>query len=397
MIRIFDLIRLSLLTSPPRCHCGAVLCTDAQRSRQTRSPERVLVPFQRLVDQCQRICRPLIQSACFCKSQKCSKAGYTLIELSISIMIIGLLAAAFVTGLGARQEAERQATTRANMELLHTAILGFVRENGALPCPASGTVTAASASYGVENCALANLTGVPPVRDLNLPDEMMLDGWRRRFTYRIATGLGTNGDFTNTSNTGTIIIRNLQDENLTDATWAAAYVLISHGSNGGGTYLASGSVMAANAAPEDENADHATDAIYYSDKPSSGFDDIVEFRTKAQLAPSLFMRKASPIRFTQAACDAATAIASGAVNLDAGASTYGNDNPADKAIVDDVAAVLDAYCGGYHVDFLRCAGEGLVASAGSPGHCDCTGIEVFKTTFTTYGTNNSSQSFGICE
>ena len=63
------------------------------------------------------------------------------------------------------------------------------KSNGRLPCPMDGHRRPDAAGYGMENCVGTLIggagihVGALPIVDLELPDEVMLDGWNRRFTY----------------------------------------------------------------------------------------------------------------------------------------------------------------------------------------------------------------------
>lgn len=70
-------------------------------------------------------------------------AGFTLIEIAIALMIMGLIAVGIVSTISQQTEQRRYAETRGLLEKARESLLAFVTVNGRLPCPA----TAASAGH----------------------------------------------------------------------------------------------------------------------------------------------------------------------------------------------------------------------------------------------------------
>ena len=62
-------------------------------------------------------------------------AGFSLIELSIVLIIVGLLLATVVTGAATLITQSRVARATADLRTAEAAIIGFVLRNGRLPCP----------------------------------------------------------------------------------------------------------------------------------------------------------------------------------------------------------------------------------------------------------------------
>jgi prepilin-type N-terminal cleavage/methylation domain-containing protein len=63
--------------------------------------------------------------------------GFTLIELAIVLVIIGVLVGSFIGTLGSRIDTTRRAEAQADLENIKTALLGFAFSSGGpyLPCP----------------------------------------------------------------------------------------------------------------------------------------------------------------------------------------------------------------------------------------------------------------------
>ena len=62
--------------------------------------------------------------------------GFTLIEVAIAIVVLGLLLGGAVMTLSAQMDLKQQAETQQSIGLAQDAILGFAAANGRLPCPA---------------------------------------------------------------------------------------------------------------------------------------------------------------------------------------------------------------------------------------------------------------------
>ena len=125
--------------------------------------------------------------------------GFTLAELAIGFLIIGLLLAGAFMPMSSQIEVRNFADTRRTMDQVKEALIGFAQSNGRLPCPARGAtpsgqtdaevrVPPAFFAAGAEqydatnhNCYVA--FGVVPWTTLGVPET---DSWGRRMTYRVA-------------------------------------------------------------------------------------------------------------------------------------------------------------------------------------------------------------------
>lgn len=85
------------------------------------------------------------------------QSGFTLIEVAIVTVIVGLILAAAMQLLSQRQEWVRQNNTRATINILNNAISGFRDAYGRYPCPASLSAAKGSPEYGVESDSAGNL------------------------------------------------------------------------------------------------------------------------------------------------------------------------------------------------------------------------------------------------
>ncbi len=120
--------------------------------------------------------------------------GFTLVELALVLLVIGLLAFLFLPPSLALLEQGRRNDTRAKLQTLEHALARFVAVNRRLPCPANGAYGTGQPLSGLEqrapgggcaNAALAN--GVVPWRSLGVDDALAIDAWSSLVTYRVWT------------------------------------------------------------------------------------------------------------------------------------------------------------------------------------------------------------------
>ncbi|CAN5857100.1 hypothetical protein BH20PSE1_BH20PSE1_03300 [soil metagenome] len=113
------------------------------------------------------------------------EAGFTLIEIAIALVVLGLLVAGLLGPMSTRVEQAERERTRAMLEEIKEALYGFAIAQGRLPCPDSD-----GSDNGRENFTDGVCTGDPagepvgnlPWVDLAVPEE---DAWGRRFRYRV--------------------------------------------------------------------------------------------------------------------------------------------------------------------------------------------------------------------
>lgn len=108
--------------------------------------------------------------------------GFTLLEVAIVVLILGLLLGGLLVPLSVQRENQERAETQATLEEIKEALYGFALVNGRLPCPDTD-------GDGLENimnsapaypCDAA--VGDLPAADLGVRG---LDAWSRPFVYRV--------------------------------------------------------------------------------------------------------------------------------------------------------------------------------------------------------------------
>jgi len=205
--------------------------------------------------------------------QQNRKYGFSLVEISVVLLIFGLMIGGIMSALTQETRIAKQAELKMKMDAIEKAIAAYVKKNNYLPCPADGTYTISAANFGLTggtagggtcsngatydgngnrtanttpptvNFYLGNIAGgVVPIRALGLPDEYGIDPWGGKFSYAVdkrftATSsfitynlISTTGGITVSDDGGNAIVSN------------AIAVVFSHGQNGHGAFQLSGSI-----------------------------------------------------------------------------------------------------------------------------------------------------------
>ncbi len=106
--------------------------------------------------------------------------GFTLVEIAIVVLVLGLLLASLLGPLSIRIEQQEIRKTSDQMEEIKEALYGYAMANGALPCPDINNNGTQDRTGSPEICSL-DVGNIPWV-DLGVPG---LDAWNRAFHYRV--------------------------------------------------------------------------------------------------------------------------------------------------------------------------------------------------------------------
>lgn len=196
--------------------------------------------------------------------------GFTLVELTIVLLIISLLSSGLFVSLSAQRSIAEQQAARQQLEEIRETLLGFALANGRLPCPARPQLAASDAQAGQEDCTLQH--GVIPWVTLAIQET---DPWGNRLAYYASTrftaalAVGATASFT---------LDTLGNANILDSagkTLAADLpaVVVCHGGNARGAFLSNGAQIAGASGEENENAD--ADLTFIAHSPTPNFDDTV--------------------------------------------------------------------------------------------------------------------------
>ena len=218
------------------------------------------------------------------------KKGFSLIELSIVLVIVGIMITGAVGMFTLQAEKARIDSTNTTLDAIERALKLHFRTNGRLPYAADGALALSHANFAIPNGTAT--TGVVPTRTLNLPDSYMFDGWGNRISYVVTADCADLPAWTFAAPcVGTLTVA---DNNVpTNRTTTAAYVIISYGKNGlgNGAWPRNGGSTPATtgaSAAENANADKATPFRDDFIKDWTGvavyFDDMVRWKVPAQIS-----------------------------------------------------------------------------------------------------------------
>ena len=271
----------------------------------------------------------------------CAKDGFTLVEMAIVIVIVGLVIAASAQLLQQRQVWLQTENTRLAIQSANEAITAFRNTYGRYPCPASLNATPDNAAtapfYGIESDCLdtatvaigagvdANLgysvvagnrivtyddratdpptniikdpgagdpprvrVGTLPFKNLNMEESEMYDGYRNRIVYALTEHLANAKTFT--ANSGAITVLNDQNASIIEQNAAgdiatAHFIIYSTGENGAGAFTSGGARLAcAGTSLESENCNFDVDSVFRFAQnantvngSATSFDDVVSY------------------------------------------------------------------------------------------------------------------------
>ena len=129
--------------------------------------------------------------------------GFTLIEMAIVLVVIGLLLSGGLTAIAPVIQNSKISETNQKLDRIEQALILHVIRYSCLPCPATGTGTAGQADAGgvyigcpTAPTACTNAQGVVPWINLGLSEADITDGFGNRISYAIGTtaNLQNNGE-----------------------------------------------------------------------------------------------------------------------------------------------------------------------------------------------------------
>lgn len=207
-----------------------------------------------------------------------SRRGFTLVEMAIVMLVIGLLLGGLLAPLTAQIDQQRTNETQKSLAEIKEALIGFAVVNGRLPCPAISPASGAE----MPTCPPASRDGYIPWATLGVPK---LDAWGHIFRYSVTPNYASS--VLALSTLGDITIRT-RDATGTLVTLSSGIpvVILSHGKNGYGSTddrgVALPPVPVATNPDENTNATSATafvsgtpTPIGYDPLKGGEFDDIV--------------------------------------------------------------------------------------------------------------------------
>jgi prepilin-type N-terminal cleavage/methylation domain-containing protein len=123
--------------------------------------------------------------------------GFTIIEMAIVLVIIGLASVMLIRASSGMLDNEKRKTVRTTLDTVDAALANFVAVNKRLPCPADGRIARGGVNAGVELVTAATGAcnpvnqqwGVVPWVTLGLSEQAASDPWNGRLTYRVDPAL----------------------------------------------------------------------------------------------------------------------------------------------------------------------------------------------------------------
>lgn len=189
--------------------------------------------------------------------------GFSLIELSIVLVIVGLVIAGMLVPLSAQIDQKNYNETQKAMVELRDGLIGYASSNGYLPCP-DITGDGQEDRDGTGACVADPAEGNLPWADLGMGKQ---DAWGRKFQYRVMKDFANSATrFTLASAGSSATLMTISDTTGVTLALRVPAVIVSKGKSGAGAGV-----------NEQENSDK--DDSFVSDVPSAvagnEFDDIV--------------------------------------------------------------------------------------------------------------------------
>ena len=247
-----------------------------------------------------------------------NQGGFSLIELAIVLMIIGVLVGSFVGTLGSRIERSRYADNRVELDAIKVALYGHAVSQATphLPCPDCRTASCEALTAGnFANDGLEHRDGAVCDTDTdgtlgNLPWQTLgvgeKDPWGNRYSYWVSDTVADNtaAAFQLTSVINSATINTRIGEAIATLTDTAAAVVFTHGSNGYGA-ISVDAVLKSAAGSDDEAENTNNDNIFVSrnisdpgSQTSGGddfeFDDVLIWLSEYELKGKMVQAGALP-------------------------------------------------------------------------------------------------------
>jgi prepilin-type N-terminal cleavage/methylation domain-containing protein len=231
--------------------------------------------------------------------KKTKSRGFSLIELSVVILVVSVLAAGFLSVLIGASSNDRARINSNNIERIYSALKIYVATNKVLPCPAPITdLKLTDASYGTASatsgCASVNgggyyvsgnlVYGMVPVKTLGLASEFAQDSYGNKFAYIVDKNFTIASDPNPfSSDSGSLVIENNTSSGVVVKEANAIFAIIGYGANQSGAFPANSATQIAVSSDTDEvnNGVASFDAnLIYSSSNSNIFDDTVFYKNK---------------------------------------------------------------------------------------------------------------------
>ena len=189
--------------------------------------------------------------------------GFTLIEMSVMLVILSFAAVSMVVANQDVQKLGKVKSTEATIKKVNKALLKYAKKFGAFPCPSvpfllmnDGALGFAANNPGdcdnagtdegiITSSDGSSYRGAVPIRTLGLKDEDMFDGWNRRLIYVVSKNVTLSTTYAEKSNL--ILLSDFSSGSSNSESWYSVnptytkranvpFILMSAGENGFGSF-----------------------------------------------------------------------------------------------------------------------------------------------------------------
>lgn len=226
-----------------------------------------------------------------------NQSGFTLVEIAVVLVIVGLLLGSFIGTLAGRIDTTHRDSTKKELEEIKLALIAYAytRTPPTLPCPDTAIPPDGTEDRVGGVCAAAGAVGTLPWITLGMGYG---DSWATRYSYWVDTNYSATAGFAlATINGGTALINTRVNDAIQPMATNAAAIVFSRGKNGLGGISIEGvnrpAIPVAGSADETENAD--ANSIFMSRAPTEisaaaaggAFDDILVWINSYELKAAM--------------------------------------------------------------------------------------------------------------
>jgi prepilin-type N-terminal cleavage/methylation domain-containing protein len=200
--------------------------------------------------------------------------GFTLLEVAIVVLILGLLLGGLLVPLSVQRENQERAETQARLEEIKEALYGFALVNGRLPCPDTDGDGLENIVDSEPKCPCEAAVGDLPGADLGVRG---VDAWSRPFVYRVTAAFADSAEPScdtapsgvsfGLRSPGDIEVRDAPDDAGNAVATDVPAVVVSRGSNW--------AVTSSDYEAENDGQDTGFVFKTYSRDPATEFDDLL--------------------------------------------------------------------------------------------------------------------------
>lgn len=218
------------------------------------------------------------------------RRGFSLLEMTLALVVFGLLAGGLVKSVAAQREQARISEAKILLASVREALIGFALAQGRLPCPATPDLPANAASAGSESVACANNCasdsqsclhsqehGVVPWQALGIA---ATDPWGNRLTYFVDRkfSMAPSEEESRSGMRSHIRLDSIGSAKIQEQAGTLSEipaVIISHGPRAAGAYSGNGQRLPGATGDEAENAD--SDLNFIARLADDSFDDLLNW------------------------------------------------------------------------------------------------------------------------